>query len=110
MNIYAWIIIAVLLTEFFIELITNYLNIKNLKPELPEEFRDIYDEDNYARSLRYTREQTYFGLARTVFGLAAVLIFWFAGGFNWLDIYLRQFFDSMIIRGVAYIEIGRAHV
>ena len=62
------------------------LNLRALSPELPEEFRDVYDEEKYARSQEYTRVRTRFGFVTAAFDMALLLGFWFAGGFNWLDL------------------------
>ncbi|MFC2131676.1 M48 family metallopeptidase, partial [Bacteroidota bacterium] len=47
--------------------------------------------------------KTKFGFITSIFSLAIMLIFWFAGGFNWLDDLLRGVIDNSILRGLAYI-------
>lgn len=105
MNIYAVIILAAIAVEFLLDLVSNLLNLKSLDRELPEEFSDVYDREKYEKSQEYTRVRTKFGLITSVFSLALVLAFWFSGGFNMLDQYLRGFGWNEIWTGLAYIGI-----
>ncbi|TVQ11724.1 MAG: M48 family peptidase, partial [Balneolaceae bacterium] len=105
MNIYAVIILAAIAIEFLLNLVSNLLNLKSLGAELPEEFRDVYDREKYEKSQEYTRVQTRFGFITSAFSLAIVLAFWFSGGFNILDQYLRGFGWNEIWTGLAYIGI-----
>jgi len=57
MNIYAIIILSVILLEFGIELFANILNLKTLGDEIPEEFNDVYDAKDYRISQEYTRSK-----------------------------------------------------
>lgn len=105
MNIYAVIILAAIAVEFLLDLVSNLLNLKSLDRELPEEFSDVYDREKYEKSQEYTRVRTKFGLITSAFSLALVLAFWFSGGFNMLDQYLRGFGWNEIWTGLAYIGI-----
>lgn len=86
-------------------LIAEILNLKSLKKDLPEEFKDVYDRDKYLKTQEYTRVRTKFGFISSIFSLITLLIFWFAGGFNYLDIIVRGYSESEIIRGLCYIGI-----
>ena len=85
MNIYGIIILSALLSDYLLNLYADILNLKNLKPELPEEFRDVFDKQEYAKSQHYTKVKTKFGIFTSTFNLVLILIFWFSGGFNFLD-------------------------
>lgn len=105
MNIYGIIILTTLLFSFLLDVVTDLLNLKALRSELPEEFRGVYDSEKYARSQEYTRVGTRFGFITSTFDLALTLIFWFAGGFNWLDQLVREQGWGEIGSGLAYIGI-----
>jgi STE24 endopeptidase len=105
MNIYMAIILTALGVNFALELIANILNMGALEKTLPAEFRGVYQEDEYARSQEYTRVQTRFGYISSVFDLTVLLIFWFMGGFNVLDLYVRGFGFSEIWTGLLYIGL-----
>jgi STE24 endopeptidase len=105
MNIYAVIILTTLIGSYLLDLFTEILNLKALRKELPEEFEGVYDSDEYRKSQEYIRVRTHFGFINSTFGLAAVLIFWFAGGFNYLDQVVHGWELGKIWTGLAYIGI-----
>jgi len=105
MNIYAIIILAAIVVDFVLEIISNRLNLKSLTKELPDEFEDVYDEDTYAKSQEYTRTRTKFGFITGTFNLLLLLGFWFSGGFNWLDQWARSFEFGVIGTGLIFIGV-----
>ncbi|MCP9291687.1 M48 family metallopeptidase [Gracilimonas sediminicola] len=105
MNIYAIIILATIAIDFILDITSNYLNLKSLSKELPEEFEGVYDEDTYAKSQEYTKVRTKFGFLTGGFDLALVLGFWFSGGFNWLDQIVRAWGFGELVTGLTYIGI-----
>lgn len=103
MNIFTIIILAAILIDFTLGIISNRLNLKALTKELPDEFKDVYDEETYAKSQEYTRVNTKFGFITGTFDLLLLLVFWFAGGFNWLDQWARGFEFDVIGTGLIFI-------
>ena len=61
MNIYGIIILATLLGSYLLEIISEVLNLRALKSNLPAEFADVYDQERYRKSQEYTRVRTRFG-------------------------------------------------
>ncbi len=105
MNIYAVIILATLLFDFVLNLFADLLNLRNLSSDLPPEFKDVYDAEKYEKSQEYTRVKTRFGFFVSAFGLAVTLVFWFSGGFNALDQWVRSWGLSPIWNGLLFIGI-----
>jgi STE24 endopeptidase len=105
MNAYGMIVLASLVLSFALELIAEMLNLNALRDVLPEEFAGVYDADSYRKSQRYTRVRTRFGFVTSAFGLAITLVFWFAGGFQYLDVIVRRWGMNPILTGLAYIGI-----
>ena len=103
MNIYAIIILTALLLDFVMNLVADLLNLKALDKELPDEFEEVYDEETYRESQQYTKVRTRFGVFTSAFNLAVLLLFWFAGGFNWLDQVVRGWELGAIWTGLTYI-------
>jgi STE24 endopeptidase len=103
-----WVAIVILVTiavDFALDTVADYLNLKNLDPELPEEFEDVFDEDKYGQAQKYTKVRTRFGMITGVFNLVVMLGFWFAGGFEWLDTIVRGFSYGPIVSGLIYIAL-----
>ena len=105
MNIYAVIILVTMLVSYFLGLVTNLLNLKHLSVELPAEFKGTYDEDAYRNSQLYTRVYTRFGFLTSTLSLMITLVFWFSGGFNFLDQIVRAWDLGRIGNGLVYIGI-----
>lgn len=103
MNIFAAIILATILFDFLLDLSTNQLNLAALKKDVPQEFSEVYDADTYAKSQEYTKVQTRFGYLTGTFDLIVLLAFWFAGGFNWLDVWVRSFGFGELITGLLFM-------
>ncbi|MCG8375527.1 MAG: M48 family metallopeptidase [Chlorobiales bacterium] len=105
MNIFGIIIFGTLLGTFFIRLVANILNLKAAGEVLPDEFRDVYDREAYEKSQNYLHHSTVFSLVTATFDLVVLLVFWFAGGFNYLDLVVRALGFSPLLTGIVYIGI-----
>lgn len=105
MNIYAYIILGALLIDFLLNLVADLLNVNHLETDLPDEFDGVYDADTYRKSQEYTKVNTRFGLISSTFDLIVLLVFWFAGGFNYLDQWVRGFELNPIWTGLIYIGV-----
>lgn len=103
MNTYAILILLALVLEYLLHLTADLLNLKALEPELPGDFRDVYNAERYRRSQEYEWVNTRFGLIPTSFNLVVLLAFWFAGGFQWLDATVRGFELNAILSGLSFI-------
>ncbi len=103
MNIFGIIILCALCGTFLIKLFADILNLKAAGVELPEEFQGVYDQDAYEKSQNYLHDSTVFSLLTAAFELVLLLVFWFAGGFNYLDLLVRDFGFSALVTGVVYI-------
>jgi len=101
-NTYAILILLALVLEYLLHLTADLLNLKALEPELPGDFRDVYNAERYRRSQEYEWVNTRFGLIPTSFNLVVLLAFWFAGGFQWLDATVRGFELNAILSGLSF--------
>ena len=105
MNTYGIIILGTILLSYVLDLVADLLNLKALGPDVPSEFHDVYDAEAYQKSQTYERVTTRFGFMTSTFGLALTLVFWFSGGFNWLDQLVRGWERHAIINGLLYVAI-----
>ncbi len=105
MNIFGIVILGTLFGTFFIKLVADILNMKAAAAVLPEEFRDVFDQDAYEKSQNYLRHSTVFSLVMAAFDLVVLLVFWFAGGFNYLDTIVTAFGFSSLVTGILYIGV-----
>ncbi len=105
MNQFGYIILIALGAEILLNILSDILNLKMLRSEVPEEFHGTYDAKRYRKSQEYLRVNTQFGWWVASFNLLIVLVFWFSGGFAWLDMWIRGFGFSAIVNGMLYIGI-----
>src|SRR5699024_12453712 len=102
MNIFAIIILATLGLDFILSLAADYFNLQSLDKKLPGEFQEIYDEETYDKSQQYTKARTKFGILTSTFNLLVLLVFWFSGGFNWLNEIVLSWNLGLIWTGLVY--------
>lgn len=105
MNIYSIIILSTLIISFLVEIIADFINLRSLKNDVPILFRNDVDQDAYSVSQEYTRTKTKFGMITSAFSMTTILVFWFVGGFNYLDLIISPLTENQIVRGVLYIGI-----
>jgi len=105
MNAFSYIIIVALLLDFTIGIIADVLNLRALKLGPPDDLKDIYEEEEYRRSQQYTITNTKFSVVTGSFSLLILLAFWFAGGFNWLDMTIRAWDFPFLVNGLLYVGI-----
>ena len=104
-NTYLIIVVALLVFDYLLERITDYLNLKNFSETIPEEFKDVYSEEKYAESQRYSRDRTKFGVISDTLSLPVVLAFILLGGFAWVDGVASGISENIIVRGLAFAGI-----
>jgi STE24 endopeptidase len=98
-------IFSTLVGYFLLDSLAKLLNLRSLRTQVPNEFLDVYNADRYRRSQEYTRLNTWFDLVVSTIDLAALLVFWFAGGFETLDRFVRTFHLPAVGNGLLYLGI-----
>lgn len=97
------IILASFSLNYGLILIAGYLNLKQMKAKVPGELKGFIDNSRYLQSQDYLRQTTRLHLVESSVELAAVLIFWVAGGFPALDSLVRGMGVGPVLSGLAYI-------
>lgn len=103
LNAYALAVLAALVVDYLISTAARLLDLRAMTPEPPPELAAAIDREAYRRSQEYTRARTRFALVVEALALAALLVFWFAGGFAALDVWVRGFGYGPVVTGVVYI-------
>lgn len=105
MNSWLIFLLVVIIGGYLLELIISLLNLQALDPRLPEEFTDVFDSAEYARSQEYTRSKTRLSLFSTSFSTLVSLLFLLFGGFNIVDLTARSFELNSVLTGLIFIAI-----
>lgn len=105
MNGWLIFVLALLVFDYVLDVVVEQLNLRRLSPEIPEEFRGVYDAEKYAKSQRYTREGVRFGLVETSVLLPVTMGFILLGGFGWVDGLARAAGWGLIPTGLLFAAI-----
>ncbi len=103
MNIFGTVVFVTLLFTFFLTLVSELLNLKASAAGIPAEFVGVYDDAAYRQSREYLGTSTRFSLFSSAVDLLLLLLFWFAGGFNALDQFIRAQGFTSLANGLLYI-------
>lgn len=104
-NLLAILLIVALLVLWKLDFAATLLTLKNLKPELPEEFRGVWDDEKYQKAQSYEKAQAQFGVISSIFSLTVLLAFWFFGGFGWVDGLVSEWGLGEIGTGLAFAGV-----
>jgi len=104
-DVYTLLILFAVLIGTALDIASSLLTVRSLTPEVPDEFSDTYDPDEYETAKAYTRTRSRFRIVSSLFGLSLLLGFWFAGGFEWLDTVVRGWVNGPVVAGLAYIGL-----
>ncbi|BHH82717.1 M48 family metallopeptidase [Desulforhopalus sp. 52FAK] len=105
MNTWLIVVLCIIIISFILELIVSNLNLRALTPDLPDEFKDVYNSDEYETSQNYTRETTRFGMFENSISTVLTVGFILLGGFNWVDNIARGFGYNTIVTGLIFTAI-----
>src|SRR3954466_14172598 len=105
MNTLFIVIISIILIDFFFDKILDYLNLKNLSPELPKEAEGIYDKEKYKKSQEYYKANHNFSTLTGMVSLAGLLLMLFFHGFAFVDSFVRNYTSNPILMALIFFGI-----
>ncbi len=100
-----FLLLAILSFDFIFNKILEYLNIKSMKEELPDEVRDIYDEEKYKKSIAYAKANNKFGLLTSSFSFVISFILLATGFFGWFDGKVQEFISTEEFISLAFFGL-----
>ncbi|WP_339655036.1 M48 family metallopeptidase [uncultured Maribacter sp.] len=98
-------ILFILIGEFILATVMNYLNAKHFKDPIPNDLNDVYNVEEYEKSQAYKLRNYKFGIITSIFSLALILSFLFFGGFAWVDEVALNFTSNTIIQALIFFGI-----
>ena len=84
-------ILLILVLDYGLERLLAYLNSTYWSDQLPKELEGIYDQEKYKRSQQYEKSKQKFAFVLSTLTLLAMLFMLVAGGFAWMDAFVRQY-------------------
>jgi len=98
------LIVVTLFALWNLELIATILNLKAFPKHPPAELSDLMDQSKLDRARDYLVANSRFDILQGTFSTCILLIFWFLGGFEWLDLLVRQATPGPISAGLAFLS------
>lgn len=104
-NTLYFLILFIIILDFTFERWLDYLNSTKWSPILPEEFKDIYDEEKYAKSQEYEKTKHRFSMITSSLGFICIILMFLFEGFGWLDQVIREKVDNPILIALIFFGI-----
>ncbi len=103
-----FVVVAFLVFDFLLEQLLDYLNYRNMKPDLPEELQSVYDEEKYKQSQQYEKSRSKLGFIKSTFSFVLIMAVLFLDGFAIIDNIGRSYTAHPVL--VALIFFGIIYV
>lgn len=100
-----YVIIFILLADFVLDFVMNYLNARRFKDPIPADLNDVYDREAYEKSQAYKQTNYEFGIVTSLFSLFLILGFLFFEGFAWVDSIAMGISDNIIVQALVFFGI-----
>ena len=100
-----YIILVILIGEFLLTTVLNYLNAKRFKDPIPKDLEDVYNQEEYQKSQAYKMTNYRFGILTSIFSLLLILGFLIFGGFGWVDARVMEITTNPILQALLFFGI-----
>ncbi|APQ18421.1 M48 family metallopeptidase [Maribacter hydrothermalis] len=98
-------ILFILIGEFILATVMNYLNAKRFKDPVPADLNDVYNAEEYEKSQAYKLINYKFGVFTSIFSLLLILAFLIFGGFAYVDNIAQNQSDNIVIQALIFFGI-----
>jgi len=99
------LLLVILSFDFVFNKVLEFLNIKSMREELPDEVKDIYDEEKYKKSIAYAKANNKFGLLTSTFSFVLSFILLATGFFGWFDQQVHGFISTEEFVSLAFFGL-----
>jgi len=104
-NTLFYIILAIVVFDFALERLLDWLNSTRWSSKLPEELKGIYDPDRYEKSQKYEKENQKFGKLTSSFSFVLMVAMLFLAGFAIVDNWAREISANQIVIALVFFGI-----
>ena len=99
------LIIGLLVFDYLLERLLDYLNSTRWSDQLPKELEGIYDAEKYKKSQEYEKVKHRFSLITSSFSFLLMLFVLSIGLLGTIDQWLRQYTSSSIILALLFFGV-----
>ena len=100
-----YILIAILIINFIVDKILDFLNAKHFDDAIPTELEDVYEKEEYEKSQAYKKTNAKFSNITGLFSLLLTLSFFFFDGFKFVDDLARSYSSNSIVIALLFFGI-----
>lgn len=100
-----WIIVGILVFDFIFERYLDYLNTTRWSTQLPDEVKEIYDEEKYRKQQAYSKINHRFGMLTSSFSFLLIMLMFFFQGFAIVNNWALSISDSPIWSALIFFGI-----
>ncbi len=104
-NPWFWTALIATLGLWKLEMLATFLNMSALSPKVPGRLEGTVTEEDHERALEYARVSGRFEVLRSSVLLTAFLVFWWAGGFGWVDAQARALGHGELVTGLVVLSM-----
>jgi len=98
-------IIAILVFDYLLERLLDYLNLLHRNNSLPPELQDVYDHEKYVKQQAYEKTTSRFGFITSTFSFILILLMFALGGFAFIDSISRSISTNPILIALIFSGI-----
>lgn len=99
------VIVIISITSFLFDQGLEWLNLRSLRNDIPDDVAAFYDRERYGKALAYQKTRTHFSFLRAAFSFLLTMILLVTGGFGWLDDQLGQYITHPVLLALAYFGV-----
>ena len=99
------IILVIAVVSYLFDQLLDYINLRSMRSDIPDDVAAFYDREKYLRSLAYHRELTRFSFVSSAFSFLLSVTLLVTGGFGWIDGELREVVQHPIALALAFFGI-----
>lgn len=101
----AYLIVGLILLMFVLDLVVSLLNYNYRNKPIPENVKDIYDQERYEKWLNYTMDNMRFGIIKKVFDTLLMVSLLLFGFFGVLEGWTNSWFISPTLRTLSFLGV-----
>jgi len=105
MNPFLIMILVILIGDYLLNGVVDFLNMRHVSTNLPTEFVGYYDQKTYRKSQEYLKETEWFGLLANSITAPLTIAFILVAGFDRVDHLARSFHLGSISTGLIFAGV-----
>ncbi|MEM8567946.1 MAG: hypothetical protein AAGF85_15895 [Bacteroidota bacterium] len=97
-----YVILAIVIIDYLLDQLLDYLNYKSTKTEFPAEVSGFYDRDKYEKSIEYQKVRSSFSFVTSAFSFILSISLLYFGVFGLLDRLIAVYVQNDLALALIY--------